>query len=189
MAGSIRVAGHTIAEHDIVNDVVNVKNATLASSVAFPAGHVIQTVYKAATVTNTESSGSNTVATSTFFNKTITAKGNNSIFVIHAFVGKSYAQNTLSYGKVQLTRTINSSTTEDLNELNSGGNWGGIAVTEQNWNPRCYCWVDGSSCSVDDQIDYVIKFVRHNTSGDSFVFIDGTNNGSYCSYVIQEIAA
>ena len=36
MAGSIRVAGHTIAEHDIVNDVVNVKNATLGSSVVFP---------------------------------------------------------------------------------------------------------------------------------------------------------
>lgn len=36
MAGSIRVAGHTIAEHDIVNDKVDVKNATLDSSVTFP---------------------------------------------------------------------------------------------------------------------------------------------------------
>lgn len=35
MAGSIRVAGHTIAEHDIANDKVDIKNATLASSVKF----------------------------------------------------------------------------------------------------------------------------------------------------------
>lgn len=37
MAGSIRVAGHTIAEHDLVNDKVDVKNATLDSTVTFPA--------------------------------------------------------------------------------------------------------------------------------------------------------
>jgi len=36
MAGSIRVAGHTIAEHDIANDKVDIKNATLASSVVVP---------------------------------------------------------------------------------------------------------------------------------------------------------
>ena len=42
MAGSIRVAGHTIAEHDIVNDKVDIKNATLASSVTFPAGMILQ---------------------------------------------------------------------------------------------------------------------------------------------------
>ena len=36
MAGSIKVAGHTIAQHDIVNDKVNIKNATLDSSNAFP---------------------------------------------------------------------------------------------------------------------------------------------------------
>jgi len=29
MAGSIKVAGHTIAQHDIVNDKVDIKNATL----------------------------------------------------------------------------------------------------------------------------------------------------------------
>ncbi len=34
MAGSIRVAGHTIAEHDIANDKVDIKNATLGDSVA-----------------------------------------------------------------------------------------------------------------------------------------------------------
>lgn len=32
MAGSIRVAGHTIAQHDIVNDKVDIQNATLAST-------------------------------------------------------------------------------------------------------------------------------------------------------------
>lgn len=32
-SSKIRVAGHTIAEHDIVNDKVDIKNATLASSV------------------------------------------------------------------------------------------------------------------------------------------------------------
>lgn len=171
------------------NNLVSLDGATgtIGSGVVFPAGHVIQTVYKSATVTNTELSGSTTPVSSTFFDKSITAKGNNSIFVIHAFVGNSYAQ-TLGKGKVQLTRTINSSTT-DLNQLNSGGNWGGISVTDSDWNPRCYCWVDASSCSVGNQIDYVIKFVRYNTSGDSFYFIDGSNNGAYCSYVIQEIAA
>lgn len=34
MAGSIRVAGHTIAEHDIVNDKVDIKNVTLGSNVS-----------------------------------------------------------------------------------------------------------------------------------------------------------
>ena len=41
MAGSIKIAGHTIAQHDIVNDKVDIKNATLDSSVTFPAGHPI----------------------------------------------------------------------------------------------------------------------------------------------------
>ena len=167
---------------------VNINKGTVGSSVVFPTGHVIQTVYKNTTVTNTELSGSNTEIASTFFNKTITAKGNNSIFVIHAFVGKSYAQSA-SNGKVQLTRTINSTITS-INQLESGGVWGGIAVTDSDWNPRSYCWVDsGSSCSVGNTIDYIIKFVRYNTSGNSFYFIDGSNNGAYCSYVIQEIAA
>ena len=184
MAGELQLGGSTVATHtgSGASAVVTIDNG-----VKFPAGHVIQTVYKSATVTNTELSGSNTVVASTFFNKTITAKGNNSIFVIHAFVGKSYAQ-TSGNGKVQLTRTINSSTT-DLNELNSGNNWGGIAVTDSDWNPRCYCWVDASSCSVGNTIDYVIKFVRYSVSGNSFYFLDGSNNGAYCSYVIQEIAA
>jgi hypothetical protein len=38
MAGSIRVAGHTIAEHDIINDKVDIKNATINSSVTINAG-------------------------------------------------------------------------------------------------------------------------------------------------------
>lgn len=180
MSGTLTIGNETLFTHS--------DSTGMSYGSGIPAGTVIQTVYKKGTVTNTESSGSNTVVASTFFNKTITAKGNNSIFVIHSFVGKSYAQNTSSYGKVQLTRTINSSTT-DLNQLNSGGDWGGIAVAGQQYEPRCYCWVDNTSCSVGNTIDYVIKFVRYNTSGDSFVFIDGGNNGSYCSYVIQEIAA
>ena len=39
MAGSIKVAGHTIAQHDITSDKVDIQNATLGSSVTFPAGH------------------------------------------------------------------------------------------------------------------------------------------------------
>lgn len=35
MAGSIRVAGHTIAQHDIVNDKVDIQNATLDSTNTF----------------------------------------------------------------------------------------------------------------------------------------------------------
>ena len=58
MAGSIRVAGHTIAEHDIVNDKVDIKNATLASSVTFPAGCVIN--YKFVEIGTYELSGTYT---------------------------------------------------------------------------------------------------------------------------------
>ena len=161
----------------------------IGSDVVFPAGHVIQTITKTGTVTNTEQSGSNVIISSTFFNKSITAKSNNSVFIINAFVGKTYVQNANSYGKVALTRNLNSNLTE-LNQLNTGNNWGGIAVADwANYNPQSYCWVDDNSlCSVNDQIDYVIKFVRYGTSGDNFYFIDGSNNGSYCSYVIQEIS-
>lgn len=38
MAGSIKVAGHTIAEHDIANDKIDLKNATIDSSTILPAG-------------------------------------------------------------------------------------------------------------------------------------------------------
>ena len=38
MAGSIKVAGHTIAEHDITNDRVNIKNATINNTVTINAG-------------------------------------------------------------------------------------------------------------------------------------------------------
>ena len=187
MAGELQLGGSTVATHtgSGASAVVTIDNG-----VKFPSGHVIQTAYKNETVTSTEASGSNTVATSNFFNKSITAKGNNSIFVIHAFVGKTYVQNSNSYGKVSLTRNINSTLTS-INQLEGSNTWGGIAVADyNNYNPQSYCWVDsGSSCSVGDTIDYVINFVRYNSSGDSFFFIDGTNNGSYCSYVIQEIAA
>ena len=169
--------------------VTTLKNTNIDSNVQFPAGHVIQTVNKAATVTATEQSGSNIVQSSDFFNKTITAKGNNSIFVIHAFIGKTYVQNSSSYGKVALTRNLNSTLTY-LNQLNGGGIWGGIAVQDySSYNPQSFCWVDTTSCSVGDTIDYVINFVRWQNSGNSYYFIHGENNGSYCSYVIQEIAA
>ena len=172
-----------------VNDTVLMSDGALSDNVQFPAGHVIQTVNKAATVTATESSGSNVVQSSDFFNKSITAKGNNSIFVIHAFIGKTYVQNSSSYGKVALTRNLNSTLTY-LNQLNGGGIWGGIAVQDySNYNPQSFCWVDTTSCSVGDTIDYVINFVRWQTGGNSYYFIHGANNGSYCSYVIQEIAA
>lgn len=42
MAGSIRVAGHTIAEHDIVNDKVDIQNATLGNSVKFTDEYYLQ---------------------------------------------------------------------------------------------------------------------------------------------------
>ena len=93
----------------------------IGSDVVFPAGHVIQTITKTGTVTNTEQSGSNVIISSTFFNKSITAKSNNSVFIINAFVGKTYVQNANSYGKVALTRNLNSNLTE-LNQLNTGNN-------------------------------------------------------------------
>jgi hypothetical protein len=191
MAGQLKVGGNIIASHSGVEGAgeVTLQNATLNSGVVFPAGHVIQTITKTDTVTNTEQSGSNVVISSTFFNKNITAKGNNSKFIVNAFVGKTYVQNSNSYGKVSLVRNLNSTETY-LNELNSGNQWGGIAVADNaNYNPQSYCWVDdSSSCSIGDELQYVINFVRFNTSGDSFFFIDGSNNGSYCSYVIQEIS-
>lgn len=172
-----------------LEDNVMMQNGALTDNVTFPAGHVIQTITKTETVTNTEQSGSNVIISSTFFNKSITAKGNNSIFVINAFIGKTYTQNTNSYGQVQLTRNLNSIVTE-LNQMTGGNVWGGIAVAVPGYyNAQSYCWVDNTSCSVGDTIDYVIKYVRHSNSGDSFYFIDGTNNGSYCTYIIQEIAA
>ena len=181
--GNKTVITQTGSAEPILASNVNLSSAT------FPAGHVIQTVNKAATVTADESSGSNVVQSSDFFNKSITAKGNNSIFVIHAFIGKTYVQDSSSYGKVQLERNLNSTKTY-LNQLNGGGIWGGIAVQDySNYNPQSFCWVDTTSCSVGDTIDYVINFVRWQTSGNSYYFIHGGNNGSYCSYVIQEIAA
>ena len=185
MAGELKINNVSVA-----TESGGVVSLSALNTLAFPAGHVIQTAYKNGTVTGTETSGSNTVQSSTFFNKSITAKGNNSIFVIHAFVGKTYVQNSNSYGKVSLTRNINSTLTS-INQLEGTNTWGGIAVADYSqYNPQSYCWVDsGSSCSVGDTIDYVINYVRYNSSGDSFYFIDGTNNGSYCSYVIQEIAA
>ena len=39
---TIRVAGHTIAEHDIVSDKVDIKNATLASSVSLTDEYYLQ---------------------------------------------------------------------------------------------------------------------------------------------------
>jgi len=172
-----------------LNDQVVMSDGALSSNVVFPAGHVIQTITKTGTVTNTEQSGSNVVISSTFFNQNITAKGNNSKFIVNAFVGKTYVQNSISYGKVSLVRNLNSTETY-LNELNSPNQWGGIAVADfANYNPQSYCWVDdSSSCSIGDELQYVINFVRFNTSGDSFFFIDGSYNASYCSYVIQEIS-
>jgi len=191
MAGQLKVGGNIIASHSGVEGAgtVTLQNTTLDSGVTFPAGHVIQTITKTGTVTNTEQSGNNTVISSTFFNQNITAKGNNSKFIVNAFVGKTYVQNSISYGKVSLVRNLNSIETY-LNELNSGGQWGGIAVADYStYNPQSYCWVDdSSSCSIGDELQYVINFVRFNTSGDSFFFIDGSDNGSYCSYVIQEIS-
>ena len=81
MAGILKLGGVPLATHSD-----STAKVSLDTNVQFPAGHVIQTVTKAATVTATESSGSNTVKSSDFFNKSITAKGNNSIFVIHAFI-------------------------------------------------------------------------------------------------------
>ena len=178
-----KINGVTFASES--GGVVSLSNANV-----FPSGHIIQTVYKNGTITNSEISGSTTVQNSTFFNKSITAKGNNSIFVINAFVGQSYVQDTSSNGKVALTRNLNSTLTY-LSDLNAPNNWGGISVASPtHYNPQSFCWVDNnSSCSVGNTLDYVIYFVRYSNSGNSFYFIDGTNNGSYCSYVIQEIAA
>jgi len=182
------VVTQTGNDEPLIGGNVLMHNDVLANA-TFPAGHVIQTITKTGTVTNTEQSGSNVVISSTFFNQNITAKGNNSKFIVNAFVGKTYVQNSISYGKVSLVRNLNSTETY-LNELNSPNQWGGIAVADfANYNPQSYCWVDdSSSCSIGDELQYVINFVRFNTSGDSFFFIDGSYNGSYCSYVIQEIS-
>lgn len=71
MAGSIRVAGHTIAEHDIVNDKVDIKNATLAGSVAMASsGLTVRNITQVAKSTNTNVS--NSTALTTFFTPTYT---------------------------------------------------------------------------------------------------------------------
>ena len=75
MAGLIRVAGHTIAEHDIVNDKVDIKNATLASSVTFPAGHIIKATFSSDLTTYKNNSTSSYVTTglSLTVNKTVSS--------------------------------------------------------------------------------------------------------------------
>ena len=71
MAGSIKIAGHTIAQHDIANDKVDIKNATLDSSVTFPAGTVVQTTQ------NTYNSGASADSTSQTTAKCVDGSGNN----------------------------------------------------------------------------------------------------------------
>ena len=77
MAGSIRVAGHTIAEHDIVNDKVDIKNATLGSSVTFPAGHVLQVVH----TENTEANALDDTYTN-YYEVPLTLKSNSSDIIV-----------------------------------------------------------------------------------------------------------
>lgn len=92
MAGSIRVAGHTIAQHDIVNDKVDIQNATLASSVTFPAGSVLQVVHTETSETNILDS-----TYTNYYEVPLTLKSNSSDVIV-TFTFNYNMGNTMGFG-------------------------------------------------------------------------------------------
>lgn len=101
MAGSIKVAGHTIAQHDIVNDKVDIQNATLASSVVFPAGHVLQVLVNQndnSFVVATADSNAIWTDGSAALSVTINCVSANPKFLVIQTAGHSYNHNATLYG-------------------------------------------------------------------------------------------
>ena len=93
MAGSIRVAGHTIAQHDIANDKVDIKNATLGSSVTFPANAIQRTSFvENTTQVSLTSAGPSTIVTGTI--KTDASYASDYIIALATINGQIYGHNT-----------------------------------------------------------------------------------------------
>ena len=120
MAGSIRVAGHIIAEHDIPNDKVDIQNATIADSVQMASSGVtvrnISTVALASTQTV-----SNTTTLTTFFSPTYTPLfAGSKILGMLTMMGSFDDQSSLARKKMQITLSGNGITAI---ETNPNGEW------------------------------------------------------------------
>lgn len=109
MAGEIQLGGVTLATES--GGTVTLDNATLGSSVIFPAGHVIQVVSE--NFTNTASRASTTYI-DTFLTKSITSLAANSKFLVMV---TSMTGGSDSTPRIQLRRTIGV-TTYDIENAN-----------------------------------------------------------------------